>query len=97
MSKDMHFQLLKMSPGKILSILEGLKPSKAASIENLSGKFLKNGTDVLAESISQLCNLSIKLNSLPRSCKIVIVLKKALTPILKTTTYFTSPPLSKTI
>ena len=53
--------------------MKGLNPSKAAGIDNLSGNFLKDGADVLARSISQLCNLSIKLNSFPRSCKIAKV------------------------
>ena len=55
---------------KILTILKGLNPSKAAGIDNLLGKFLKDDAHVLARPISQLCNLSIKLNSFPRSCKI---------------------------
>ena len=73
MSKDLNFQHSEMCPEKILSILEGLNPSKAAGIDNLSGKFLKDGAHVLARPISQLCNLSIKLNSFPRSCKIAKV------------------------
>ena len=67
-SKDLNFQLLEVSPGKISSILKGLNPSKAAGIDNLSGKFLKDGTHVLVQPISQLCSLSIKLNSFPRNC-----------------------------
>ena len=59
-----------MSPEKILSILKGINPSKAAGIDNLSSKFLKDGVHVLARPISQLCNLSIKCNSFPRNCKI---------------------------
>ena len=53
--------------------MKGLNPSKAAGIDNLSGKFLKDGAHVLAPPISQLCNFSIKLNSVPRSCKITKV------------------------
>ena len=62
-----------MSPEKILSILKGLNPSKTAGIDNLSSKFLKGGTLNLARPTSQLCNLSIKLNFFPRSCKIAKV------------------------
>ena len=69
-SKDLNFQLSETSPEKILSILKGLNPSMAAGIDNLSGKFLKDGAHVLARPISQLCKLSIKLNSFPRNCKI---------------------------
>ena len=50
-----------------------MNASKAAGINDLSGKFLKDGTDILARLISQLCNLSIKLNLFPRSCKIAKV------------------------
>ena len=69
-SKDLNFQLSETSPEKILSVLKGLSPSKAAGHDNLSDKFLKDGAHVLARPISQLCNLSIKLNAFPRSCKI---------------------------
>ena len=51
--------------------MKGLSPSKAVGLVNLSRKFLKDGADILARPISQLCNHSIKLNSFPRSCKIV--------------------------
>ena len=94
-SKDLNFQLLETSREKISSILKGLNPSKAAGIDNLSGKFLKVGAHVLARPISQLCNLSIKLNSFPRSCKIAQVkplFKKGLRRILKTTALFHSSP-----
>ena len=50
--------------------MKGLNPSKAAGIDNLPDKFLKDGAVILARPISQLCILSIKLNSFPRSCKI---------------------------
>ena len=69
-SKDLNFQHFDRSTKKIfwnISILRSLNPSKAVGINKLSGKFLKNGADVLAEPISQLCNLFIKLTSLPRS------------------------------
>ena len=77
--KDLNFKLSETSPEK-LNILKGLNPSKAVGIDNLSGKFLKDGVDILARPISQLCNLSIELNSFPRSCKIAkvkLLLKKA--------------------
>ena len=71
--KDLNFEFSETSPEKILNILKDLNPSKAAGLDNLSGKFLKDGTDILARPISQLCNLSIKLDSFPRSCKIAKV------------------------
>ena len=71
--KDLNFEFSGTSPKSILSILKDLNPSKAAGIDNLSHKFLKDGTDILARLISQLCYLSIKLDSFPRSCKIAKV------------------------
>ena len=62
-SKDLNFQLLETSPEKISSILKGLNPSKAADLDNLSGKCLKDSAHVLARPLSHLFNLSIKLNS----------------------------------
>ena len=73
LSKDLELQLLEMSPEKLLSVLKGLNPSKAASIDNLSGKYLKDGANILARPISQLCNLPVRLNCFPTSCKIAKV------------------------
>ena len=53
--------------------MKRLNPSKAAGTDNLSGEFLKSGTDILARPISQLCSLSVKLNSFPKNCKIAEV------------------------
>ena len=64
--KNLNFGFSEISPEKILNILNDLNPPKAAGID----KFLKDGADILARPISQLCNLSIKLGSFPRSCKI---------------------------
>ena len=73
--KDLNFGFSKTSPEKILTILKGLNSSKAAGIDNLSGKFLKDGADIVARPISQLCNLSVKLSSFPRSCKTANITK----------------------
>ena len=70
---ELNFEFSETSPEKRLNILKYLNPSKATGIENLSGKFLKDGADVLPRPISQLCNLSVKLGSFPTSCKIVKV------------------------
>ena len=44
--------------------------NKDAGLDNLSGKFLKDGATVLAKPISQICNLSIKYSIFPSDCKI---------------------------
>ena len=54
----------------ILKLLEDINPSKAAGLDNLSGKFLRDGATLLAEPITKLCNLSIELATFPDDCKI---------------------------
>ena len=44
--------------------------NKAAGLDNLSGKFLKDGATILAKPRSQICNLSIKYFTFPNDCKI---------------------------
>ena len=53
--------------------LRGTNVCKAAGIDDLLGRFLKDGSRVLSKPISELCNLSIKLGSFPDSCKIAKV------------------------
>ena len=43
---------------------------KLQDLDNLSGKFLKDGATVLAEPISQICNLSIKYSIFLSDCTI---------------------------
>ena len=43
---------------------------KAAGIDNLSGKFLKDAANILAKPISEICNLSIKYSVFPTDCRI---------------------------
>ena len=54
----------------IEKILRSTNICKAAGKDDLSGRFLKDGSQVLSKPISELCNLSIKLGSFPNSCKI---------------------------
>ena len=54
-----------------LKLLQNLDENKPAGLDNLSGKFLKDGVTVLAKSISQICNLPIKYSIFPSDCKIV--------------------------
>ena len=54
-----YFHLASVSENSILTILKATQVSKAAGIDNLSGRFLKDGAKVLSKPISDLCNLSI--------------------------------------
>ena len=58
-----------MSEETVLKHLQDLDENKAAGLDNLSGKFLKDGPTVLAKSISQICNLSIKYSIFPLTVK----------------------------
>ena len=51
--KDLNSEFSETSE-KILNILKGLNPSKAAGIDNLSSKFLKDGTDILASRVRRI-------------------------------------------
>ena len=59
-----------MTPATILKLLKQLNPAKSAGIDNLTGKFLKEGAPVLASPITDLVNLSISLSLFPDDCKI---------------------------
>ena len=54
----------------VLKLLKDLNENKAVGLDNLSGKFLKDGATVLAKPISQICNLSMKYSMFPSNCKI---------------------------
>ena len=53
----------------VLNLLEGINPAKAAGLDNIAGKFLKEGASVLATPLTQICNLSIHLSTFPDKCK----------------------------
>ena len=59
-----------MSEKTVLKFLQNVDENQAASLDNLSRKFLKDGATVLAEPISQICNLSIKYSTFLSDCKI---------------------------
>ena len=64
------FHFTKVSEKTISDFLKELKTNKATGIDNLSSRFLKDGSKVLATPIAQICNLSIKLSTVPVECKI---------------------------
>ena len=64
------FHLLCTTEIDIEKILRSTNIRKATGIDDLSGRFLKDGSRVLSKHISELCNFFIKLGSFPDSCKI---------------------------
>ena len=59
-----------MTEDHVLQLLKDMSVDKAAGLDNLSGKFLKDGANILAKPISELCNLSIKYSVFPEDCQI---------------------------
>ena len=56
--KKLHFQTIQTR--YISDLLKSCDINKAAGIDDLSGRFLKDGADILTMPITQICNLSIK-------------------------------------
>ena len=50
--------------------MQNIDISKAAGIDNLSGKFLKAGAEILAKPPSEICNLWISSRAFPNACKV---------------------------
>ena len=59
-----------MTEDHVLQLLKDMNVDKAAGIDNLSGKFLKDGANILAKPIFELCNLSIKFSLFLTDCQI---------------------------
>ena len=64
----LNFQTVQ--PNTISNLLKSCNVNKAAGIDNVSGRFLRDGADVLGIPITQICNLSIKLSHFPKDCKV---------------------------
>ena len=64
------FEFKVVSDETVLKLFQDLDENRAAGLDNLSGKFLKDGATVLAKLISQICNLSIKYSIFLSDCKI---------------------------
>ena len=62
-----YFHLASVSENSTLTILKATQDSKAASINILSGRFLKDGAKFLSKSVSDLCNLSITYEKFPEN------------------------------
>ena len=64
------FSFSNVTEDFVFKLLKEMNTDKAAGIDNLSGKFLKDGAVILAEPISKICNLSIKYAIFPTDCQI---------------------------
>ena len=73
LSLSENFKLDSTAEGYLFDILKNVEVAKSAAIDQISGKFLKDGARILTKPISELCNLSMILGSFPDACKIAKV------------------------
>ena len=65
-----NFCLNNTSEEKVLKIMTNIESPKADWVDRISGRFLKDGANILAKPISALCNLSIPQEVFPNACKV---------------------------
>ena len=70
LSLSENFKLDSITEGYLFNVLKNVEVTKAAGLDQISGKFLKDGARILAKPISELCNLSMALGSFADACKI---------------------------
>ena len=54
----------------VLKLLKNIDISEAAGVDNLPGRFLKDGAVILAKPVPEICNISIKSKSFPDRCEL---------------------------
>ena len=64
------FDLLPTKKDYVLKILRDNNTSKAAGIDRLPGRFLKECAGVLVKPVTDICNLSISLSKFSRALKL---------------------------
>ena len=73
-SKDLNitskFQLQPTTEDIVLKLLKNIEISKAASIDNLPGRILKDGAVILAKPVTKIYNLSIQSRIFSDPCKL---------------------------
>lgn len=59
------FRLSEVSVDQVQKILENIRSNKAAGLDKLPGRFLKDSSSVIAEPLTHLINLPIDTGSCP--------------------------------
>ena len=76
--RGINFLLEPTTQATVLTLLNKINPSKSTVINNLEGKFLKEGAPVLVSPITDLLNFSVELLSFSKNYK-----KAKLKPLYK--------------
>ena len=69
-TKSNDFEFSNTSEERIKKILLSLDTSKVAGMDQIPAKFLRDGAQVLALPLRNIINLSIKLSTFSKECKI---------------------------
>ena len=64
-----NFNLNLTTEKKVLEVLQFTDIPKAAEIDKILGRFLKDGANILAKPIAKICNISISSGLFPSDCK----------------------------
>ena len=64
------FKFSNVTEDFVLKLLKDMNIDKAAGINDIFGKFLKDEANTLAKPISKICNLSIKYSDFPTDCQV---------------------------
>ena len=64
------FHIKNTSEEKIFKIMEKIEVSKAPGIDKLTGRFKKDGAEILFKPISEICNASISHGIFPNAYKV---------------------------
>ena len=64
------FKFSNVTEDLLRQLLTDMNINKVAGIDNLSGKFLRDGTSIFAKPIFEICNLSTKYSLFSTNCKI---------------------------
>ena len=77
--EDYYSDMFNLNPKKltfqtiqtryISDLIKNCDINNAAGVDDVPGRFLKNGADILTIPITQICNLSIKFSLFPKDCK----------------------------
>ena len=66
----MSSRIRRLLSAKRFKWVKLINPNKAVGIDNLAGRFVKDASDIIAEPITSLINLSIKPSQFPDVGKI---------------------------
>ena len=68
--QENNFEFSTVDKNEISKILLNINNSKSPGFDNIPGKFLKDGCEIISAHVSDIFNLSVMLSKFPNQCKI---------------------------